>query len=69
MGQGRHPCDARAGKALRPALALAAARATGEEDPGPVRPAAAALELLRVFTLLHDDVMDKDPVRRHRSAA
>jgi geranylgeranyl diphosphate synthase type I len=55
--------------ALRPALALAAARATGEEDPGPVRPAAAALELLHVFTLLHDDVMGKDPVRRHRSAA
>ncbi|SDH15021.1 polyprenyl synthetase family protein [Nonomuraea jiangxiensis] len=56
------------GKALRPTLAVLSARAAGA---GAERclPAAAAVELVHAFSLLHDDVMDDDPVRRHRPAA
>ncbi|MFF8954143.1 family 2 encapsulin nanocompartment cargo protein polyprenyl transferase [Streptomyces sp. NPDC014894] len=56
------------GKAIRPALVLAAARALGGEPGGAVR-AAVAVELVHNFTLLHDDVIDEDPVRRHRPTA
>ncbi|ATL30398.1 family 2 encapsulin nanocompartment cargo protein polyprenyl transferase [Streptomyces formicae] len=57
-----------AGKAIRPALVLAAVRALGGEPAMAVR-AAAAVELIHNFTLLHDDVMGRDPTRRHRPAA
>ncbi|MEU3887217.1 family 2 encapsulin nanocompartment cargo protein polyprenyl transferase [Streptomyces sp. NPDC029041] len=58
------------GKAIRPALVLAAAAAGGgsEAREGAVR-AAAAVELVHNFTLLHDDVMDRDTARRHRPTA
>ncbi|MFI5987528.1 family 2 encapsulin nanocompartment cargo protein polyprenyl transferase [Streptomyces sp. NPDC051555] len=58
------------GKAVRPALVLAAARAAGGAD-GMSRAlaGAAAVELVHNFTLLHDDVMDRDDVRRHRATA
>ncbi|MFJ2840985.1 family 2 encapsulin nanocompartment cargo protein polyprenyl transferase [Streptomyces griseofuscus] len=64
------PAAGHAGKAIRPALVLAAAAALG----GPAAraaavPAAAAVELVHNFTLLHDDVMDRDPTRRHRPTA
>ncbi|MFF8995151.1 family 2 encapsulin nanocompartment cargo protein polyprenyl transferase [Streptomyces sp. NPDC014983] len=64
------PAAGNAGKAIRPALVLAAATALG----GPAArtaavPAAAAVELVHNFTLLHDDVMDRDPTRRHRPTA
>ncbi|EST32729.1 family 2 encapsulin nanocompartment cargo protein polyprenyl transferase [Streptomyces roseochromogenus] len=64
------PARGNAGKAIRPALVLAAATALG----GPagrtaaVR-AAVAVELVHNFTLLHDDVMDRDASRRHRPTA
>ncbi len=54
-----------AGKAIRPALVLAAAQALGGTAESAVR-AAAAVELVHNFTLVHDDVMDRDPTRRHR---
>ncbi len=57
-----------AGKAIRPALVLAAAHALGGR-PAPAAPAAAAVELVHNFTLLHDDVLDRDPTRRHRPSA
>jgi geranylgeranyl diphosphate synthase type I len=64
------PAAGNAGKAIRPALVLAAAAALG--GPGAqataVR-AAAAVELVHNFTLLHDDVMDRDTTRRHRPTA
>ncbi|MCX4695877.1 polyprenyl synthetase family protein [Streptomyces sp. NBC_01408] len=62
------PAASRPGKAIRPALVLAAARAVGgrEED---AFAAAAATELVHNFTLLHDDVIDRDPLRRHRATA
>ncbi|MBV7697225.1 family 2 encapsulin nanocompartment cargo protein polyprenyl transferase [Streptomyces sp. TRM70350] len=58
------------GKAIRPALVLAAAAALGgpRAQASAVR-AAAAVELVHNFTLLHDDVMDRDTTRRHRPTA
>ncbi|MER7363414.1 polyprenyl synthetase family protein [Nonomuraea wenchangensis] len=56
------------GKALRPTLAVLSGRAAGA-DVERCLPAAAAVELVHAFSLLHDDVMDDDPVRRHRPAA
>jgi geranylgeranyl diphosphate synthase type I len=62
------PARAGAGKAVRPALVAAAATAVGG-DPAAAVPAAAAVELVHNFSLLHDDVMDSDPTRRHRPTA
>ncbi|MEV0409880.1 family 2 encapsulin nanocompartment cargo protein polyprenyl transferase [Streptomyces sp. NPDC050448] len=65
------PAAGNAGKAIRPALVLAAAQALGGPDAkagGAVR-AAAAVELAHNFTLLHDDVIDKDAKRRGRPTA
>jgi len=56
------------GKALRPALALLSARAAGAKPERAV-PAAAAVELVHNFSLLHDDIMDGDTERRHRPTA
>ncbi|WP_307125009.1 family 2 encapsulin nanocompartment cargo protein polyprenyl transferase [Streptomyces sp. B1I3] len=57
-----------AGKAIRPALVLAAARALGGASESAMR-AAVAVELAHNFTLLHDDVIDGDATRRHRPTA
>ncbi|HEX3788418.1 MAG TPA: family 2 encapsulin nanocompartment cargo protein polyprenyl transferase [Pseudonocardiaceae bacterium] len=62
------PAEADGGKALRPALALLAAEATGG-TAGVAIPAAVAVELVHNFSLLHDDVMDRDVTRRHRPTA
>ncbi|MFK4068637.1 family 2 encapsulin nanocompartment cargo protein polyprenyl transferase [Streptomyces sp. NPDC029674] len=62
------PASGHAGKAIRPALVLTAVRALGGEPALAVR-AAAAVELVHNFTLLHDDVMDRDTTRRHRPTA
>ncbi|MEU6575399.1 family 2 encapsulin nanocompartment cargo protein polyprenyl transferase [Streptomyces sp. NPDC046805] len=64
------PAADNAGKAIRPALVLATAAALGgpEGRAAAVR-AAAAVELVHNFTLLHDDVMDRDTSRRHRPTA
>ncbi len=53
------------GKRLRPALAVIASDLFGGKREE-VLPAALALEVFHNFTLLHDDVMDKAPVRRGR---
>jgi geranylgeranyl diphosphate synthase type II len=55
------------GKRIRPVLALAAARALGE-DPGRLLPTAAAIELIHTYSLIHDDLpaMDDDDLRRGR---
>ncbi|MFZ3472807.1 family 2 encapsulin nanocompartment cargo protein polyprenyl transferase [Streptomyces sp. 4.24] len=65
------PAAGNAGKAIRPALVLAAAQALGGEGSvgeGVVR-AAVAVELAHNFTLLHDDVIDRDARRRGRATA
>ena len=51
------------GKRLRPAFALLAARFYGE-DLEEVIPAAVALELIHMATLVHDDVIDNSAIRR-----
>ncbi|CAN5512085.1 polyprenyl synthetase family protein [soil metagenome] len=53
------------GKRIRPVLALATARAIGIE-PERVLPAAAAIELIHTYSLIHDDLpaMDDDDLRR-----
>jgi geranylgeranyl diphosphate synthase, type II len=55
------------GKRIRPVLTLATARATGQE-PESVLPAAAAIELIHTYSLIHDDLpaMDDDELRRGR---
>ncbi|MCE6996303.1 polyprenyl synthetase family protein [Saccharothrix sp. S26] len=62
------PTDAGGGKAIRPVLAQLAAEAVGGAA-GSAVPAAVAVELVHNFTLLHDDVLDGDLMRRHRPAA
>ena len=57
--------DGAGGKSVRPALVLLAAKAVGgTRRTGPA--AACAAELVHNFSLLHDDVMDRDLTRRHR---
>ncbi|HWC84539.1 MAG TPA: polyprenyl synthetase family protein [Pseudonocardiaceae bacterium] len=53
------------GKMLRPLLLLAATEAVGGDCAG-VLPAALAVEYLHVATLIHDDVIDDDDLRRGR---
>ncbi|MFE2288282.1 family 2 encapsulin nanocompartment cargo protein polyprenyl transferase [Streptomyces sp. NPDC059443] len=75
------PAAGNAGKAIRPALVLASAQALhgaggrageaawlGAGLAAAVRPAV-AVELAHNFTLLHDDVIDKDVRRRGRATA
>ncbi|MCY3801611.1 MAG: polyprenyl synthetase family protein [Chloroflexi bacterium] len=59
------PSDAATGKRLRPVLCLVSCEAVGGNVEAAL-PAAAALELVHNFTLVHDDVMDEDHERRHR---
>ncbi|WP_067480341.1 polyprenyl synthetase family protein [Actinomadura hibisca] len=54
-----------AGKGLRPALALLGARTAGVPAETAVA-GAVAVELMHVFSLVHDDIMDGDEQRRHR---
>lgn len=52
------------GKRLRPALLLLSADAVNKGSAIDVVPAALSLELTHSFTLIHDDIMDGDLVRR-----
>ena len=56
-----------AGKLLRPILTLHAAEAVGGEPAG-VLTAALGMEYLHVATLVHDDIIDADALRRGRPA-
>ena len=53
------------GKRLRPALVLLAAKC-GDYDLDRLTPAAMAVEFTHAATLVHDDVIDRSPVRRGR---
>lgn len=59
----RHLIEA-GGKRLRPFLLLKACSLVGGE-PKDVVPLAAAIEILHNFTLIHDDIMDNDDLRRN----
>jgi geranylgeranyl diphosphate synthase type I len=59
------PCDARSGKRIRPILCLLACEGCGGAWER-VLPAAAAIELLHNFSLIHDDIEDQDQTRRGR---
>jgi geranylgeranyl diphosphate synthase, type II len=58
------------GKRIRPVLCLATGEAAGA-DPEDLLPAAAAVELVHSFSLVHDDLpaLDDDAVRRGRASA
>ena len=61
------PASGRRGKGVRPSLCLVACAAAG----GPIEraePAAAAIELTHEFSLIHDDLQDRDETRRGRPA-
>jgi heptaprenyl diphosphate synthase len=58
----------RGGKRLRPALLFLAA-SFGAADRDVLLRAAAALELIHVASLYHDDVMDRALLRRHAASA
>ncbi|ANZ43466.1 polyprenyl diphosphate synthase [Lentzea guizhouensis] len=62
------PSGAASGKLTRAALMTAAAQGLGLR-PEDVRTPAAALELLHNSTLVHDDIIDADELRRGRPAA
>jgi geranylgeranyl diphosphate synthase type I len=59
--------DSGGGRAIRPALVLLSAQAVGGTAEQAV-PGACAVELVHNFSLLHDDLMDRDPTRRRRAA-
>lgn len=52
------------GKRLRPAFCLMGYRAGGGTDLERAAGVAASLELLHAFALMHDDIMDRSPLRR-----
>lgn len=54
------------GKRIRPLLLTLTASAAGGEWRNAL-PAAAAVELLHNFSLIHDDIQDKSPLRRGRA--
>jgi geranylgeranyl diphosphate synthase type I len=59
------PVHANAGKRIRPLLCLLTCEAAGGRAEDAL-PAAVALELLHNFSLIHDDIEDGSPTRRHR---
>lgn len=65
FGYGAH-APARRGKRLRPRLVLEVARAEGA-TADEAHDAAAAIELLHNYSLIHDDIEDRDELRRGRA--
>jgi len=54
------------GKRLRPAILLFSCGAVGGDEKLAL-PAAAAVEIFHTWTLVHDDIIDRDPIRRGSS--
>lgn len=65
LDQRFRPAAAAHGKRLRPLLCLLSCEASGG-DWHHALPAAAALELVHNFSLIHDDIEDNSPIRRGR---
>ncbi|MDR2966738.1 MAG: polyprenyl synthetase family protein [Methanobacteriaceae archaeon] len=51
------------GKMLRPALTVLVSEAVGGDKKDAIK-SAAAIELIHTFSLIHDDIMDQDDMRR-----
>ena len=62
------PAIAPSGKRIRPLLCVLTCMDAGG-DPARALPAAAGLELLHNFSLVHDDIEDNSLTRRHRPTA
>ena len=60
-----HPCSKESGKFIRSTLCLLSCQAVGG-DASQVMPAAAAVELIHNFSLIHDDIEDASYERHHR---
>lgn len=60
-----HPISIYAGKQIRPLMCMLACAAAGGDWQQAV-PAAAAIEILHNFSLVHDDIEDDSPTRRSR---
>jgi len=60
------PAGGNSGKRIRPLLCLLACAAAGGDWRQTV-PAAAAIEILHNFSLVHDDIQDNSPTRRGRA--
>jgi geranylgeranyl diphosphate synthase type I len=65
VDQQNQPYNQPTGKRIRPLVLLLCTEASGG-DWQKALPAAAAVELLHNFTLLHDDIQDKSPTRHGR---
>lgn len=63
--QDGEPIEAGSGKGIRSALAFLGAEAVGATAETAL-PGAVAVELIHNFSLIHDDIMDGDRMRRHR---
>jgi len=66
LDAGFRPVSAETGKRVRPLLCLLACEAAGG-DWHSALPAAAALELVHNFSLIHDDIEDRSDTRRGRT--
>ncbi|MFG1699475.1 polyprenyl synthetase family protein [Nonomuraea sp. NPDC049309] len=61
------PLEGGVGKGVRPALVMLSAEAVGGSAESAL-PGAVAVELVHAFSLAHDDIIDRDELRRHRAA-
>ena len=68
VNQDLEPEQVNAGKQIRPILLLLSCQAAGGDWQQAV-PAAAAIELVHNFSLIHDDIEDASPTRRGRLTA
>jgi octaprenyl-diphosphate synthase len=58
------------GKRIRPILALLCSKALGaQEITEDIIDIAAGIELIHMATLMHDDIIDQSPIRRHKPSA
>ena len=58
------------GKRIRPILALLCSKALGaQEISEDIIDIAAGIELIHMATLMHDDIIDQSPIRRHKPSA
>ncbi len=60
-----HPCGKKSGKFTRPVLCLLSCQAVGG-NTSQILPAAASLEFIHNFSLIHDDIEDASCERHHR---